>query len=62
MYQEPEGASARPPTRDELAELDRKAWNLPGPRPEPVGPVREVWPVRDVKDVPTEKAPFEPAA
>jgi hypothetical protein len=30
------------------AELDRQAWNLPSPRPQPAGPVRDVWPVRPV--------------
>ncbi|MGH3111548.1 MAG: hypothetical protein ACRDQT_11595 [Gaiellaceae bacterium] len=29
-----------------VVELDRRAWNLPAPVVVPVGPVREVWPVR----------------
>jgi hypothetical protein len=27
-------------------ELDRRAWNLPGPPVAPAGPVRDVWPVQ----------------
>ena len=36
------------PDRDKPAELDRHAWNLPSPALAPVGPAREVWPVREV--------------
>jgi hypothetical protein len=40
------GESKKPRSREELAELDRSAWNVPRPRLEPLGPVREGWPVR----------------
>jgi len=44
-------------------ELDLMAWNLPSPRPEPVGPVREVWPVRPLPTRDVEQNLFEdPAA
>ena len=48
-----------PPTRDEVAELDRKAWNLPQPL-SPVAPVREVWPV-DEEATASERPPERPA-
>jgi hypothetical protein len=34
-------------SRDELAELDRKAWNLPGPPVAPARPVRDARPASD---------------
>jgi hypothetical protein len=44
-------------------ELDLTAWNLPSPRPEPVGPVREIWPVRALPARGVEENLFEdPAA
>jgi hypothetical protein len=49
------GEHKEPPSRHELFELDRSAWNLPQPRLAPVGPVSEVWPVH-------ESARPEPAA
>jgi hypothetical protein len=39
-------------TREEVAELDRSAWNVPPPRIGPVGPVREVWPVDERDETP----------
>jgi hypothetical protein len=36
----------RRPEFTDLAERDRQAWNLPSARPQPVGPVKDVWPVR----------------
>jgi hypothetical protein len=32
------------PDREQLAERDRRAWNLPSPPLVPVGPASEVWP------------------
>jgi hypothetical protein len=34
------------PEFQNVVELDRQAWNLPSPQPQPAGPVRDVWPVR----------------
>jgi hypothetical protein len=31
-----------------VADLDRRAWSIPDPPVSPVGPAREVWPVRPV--------------
>ena len=31
-----------------VVELDRRAWSLPSALVTPAGPVREVWPVRQV--------------
>jgi hypothetical protein len=39
------GDTKEPRSREKLAELDRRAWNLPRQMLAPVGPVREVWPV-----------------
>jgi len=52
--------SKGPPNRDEVAELDREAWNLPQPL-SPVGPVREVWPVEE-NAVANDEPPERPAA
>lgn len=42
MSSEPKGQ----PEHQNTIELDRQAWNLPSPQPQPVGPMRDVWPVR----------------
>jgi len=33
------------PEFQNTVEVDRQAWNLPSPQPQPVGPMRDVWPV-----------------
>lgn len=50
------------PGRQQVAELDRQAWNLPRPRIAPVGPVREVWPVSEVKHSSNDEPLLDPAA
>jgi hypothetical protein len=45
-----------------VLERDRQAWNLPSPRPQPVGPVRDVWPVRAVPTGRAEEPLEDPAA
>ena len=41
------GEPGERPSREEIVELDRSAWNLPRPTVAPAGPVHEVWPVRE---------------
>jgi hypothetical protein len=49
--------------REQFAELDRQAWNLPRPQLAPVGPVREVWPVGDeTKHSTDDHSRLDPAA
>ena len=59
MSSEPESQ----PELDSIVELDRQAWNLPSPRSQPVGPVRDVWPVRSAPTRSVEdNLPEDPAA
>lgn len=53
--------SKAPQSRDEVAELDRKAWNIPEPL-SPVGPAREAWPVDEAETVASEPSPERPPA
>jgi hypothetical protein len=59
MSSEPRGQ----PEFQAVLELDRQAWNLPSPQPQPVGPVGDVWPVRPAPTRGVEDSPLEdPAA
>ena len=46
---------------EDVVDLDRRAWNLPGPRHAPVAPAREAWPVSE-PNPPDDDPPERPAA